>query len=137
MGALDQLTGYLLDEGENPAIFGLSSLLRPIGKMSGFNSYLSEDMKNEINKYGILGTYNGVTLTPISATHKLANGNQLLPANRVIGVAGKIGELDTKGTMRVLQNMNINNEVIDLKFTGFEFGLAIYKLEKVAKIATA
>lgn len=132
--AMDDATGYLLDRADNPIILGLSSLIRPIYKMSGFSSYLSEDMKNEINKYGILGTYNGVKLVPISAARKLANGNSLIPSNRVLGVAGKIGELDMRGDLRVYQMPNYNREVIGLKITGFEFGLAINKPDKACKI---
>ena len=132
---LDDASGYLVDRADSPMLFGLSSLIRPINKLPGFTSYMSEDMKNEINKYGILGMYNGTTLIPISASRKLANGNQLLPANRLIGVSDKIGELDMRGSLRVLQTPNNNRETIDLKFTGFEFGMAINKLDKVCKIA--
>ena len=133
--ALDDTTAYLLDRADSPMLFGLSSLIRPISKLDGYNTYLSNEMKNEINKYGILGMYNGTTLVPISAARKLANGNPLLPVNRLIGIADKIGELDMRGALRVLQTPDNNREVIGLKFTGFEFGMAINKLDKVCKIA--
>jgi hypothetical protein len=133
--AADDASGYLLDRGQSPLLIGLSTLVRPMYKMTGYDSYLSENMKNELNKYGILGTYNGVRLVPVSAAKKLADGSALLPANRLVGVADKIGVLDMKGAMRALQTPDNNREVISLKLTGFEFGYALNMNENACKIA--
>lgn len=135
LDAADDATGYLLDRGQSPILIGLSTLIRPMYKMTGYSAYLSENMKNELNKYGILGTYNGVRLAPVSAAKKLANGNPLLPTNRLVGVADKIGQMDMKGALRVLQTPDNNREVISLKLTGFEFGYALNKIENACKIA--
>jgi hypothetical protein len=134
MSAMDDASSYVLDRADNPVLIGLSSLIRPVYKMSGYTSYLSEDMKNEINKYGILGAYGGAKLVPISAAKKLADGTQIFPTGRVLGIAGKIGELDMRGDLRVYQIPNYNREVIGLKMTGFEFGVAINAIDKACKI---
>lgn len=134
MSAMDQISGYLLDNGENPLVVGLSTDMRAIAKMTGYTDYLSEAMKDAHNKYGIIDFYGGVKLSPVNASRKMADGSQLLPKNKIFGVADKIGELNTRGDLRVLQTPDNNREVIGLKFTGFEFGYAISKPEKVCKI---
>jgi hypothetical protein len=136
VAAADDATSYLLDRGQSPLLIGLSTLIRPMYKMTGYDKFLSELMKDELNKYGILGTYNGVRLTPVSAAKKLADGvTPLLPANRLIGIADKIGVLEMKGSMRALPTIDNNREVISLKFTGFEFGYALNHIDKACKIA--
>lgn len=40
-----------------------------------------------------------------------------------------------KGTLRTLTTVDNKSEVIELKFTGVEFGVCFTDLEKVAKIA--
>ena len=133
--AADDCAGYLLDRGDSPVLIGLSTLIRPMYKMTGYSTYQSEMMRDELNKYGIIGMYSGVKLVPISAAKKLADGTALLPANRLIGIASKIGILDFKGAMRTLQTPDNNREVINLKMTGFEFGYAFNTIDKACKIA--
>lgn len=133
--AADDAAGYLLDRGQSPILVGLSTLIRPMFKMTGWNTYQSDAMRDEFNKYGIMDTYSGVKLVPISAARKLADGTTLLPANRLVGVASKIGILDMKGSMRTLQTPDNNREVINLKMTGFEFGYAFNHIENACKIA--
>jgi len=134
--AADDASGYMLDRGQSPTLIGLSTLIRPMYKMTGYSTYQSEAMKDELNKYGILGMYNGVKLVPISAAKKLADGTTpLLPVNRLIGISDKVGILDMKGSMRALQTPDNNREVINLKLTGFEFGYAFNKIENACKIA--
>lgn len=133
--AADDAAGYLLDRGQSPILVGLSTLVRPMFKMTGWNTYQSDAMRDQFNKYGILETYSGVRLVPISAAKKLADGSSLLPANRLIGIADKIGTLDMKGSLRVLQTPDNGREVINLKLTGFEFGYVLNKIDKACKIA--
>lgn len=135
MSAMDDASSYLLDRADNPVFIGLSSLIRPVYKMNGYSAYLTEDMKGQINKYGILGAYNGVKLVPISAAKKLGDGTQIFPSGKVLGIAGKVGELDMRGDLRIYPIPDYNREVIGLKMTGFEFGLAINAIDKVCKIS--
>ena len=51
-------------------------------------------------------------------------------------ISGKIGELDTKGAVRVYETMDNNDEKTHIKITGFEFTYAFNKdsLENVFKV---
>lgn len=135
LAAADDATGYLLDRGQNPLLIGLSTLIRPMYKMDGYSDFLTEAAKDQINKYGILGAFNGARLVPVSAAKKLADGSPLLPTNRIVGIAAPIGNIDMRGEMRVLQEQDIHKEVINLKITGFEFGYNLNKIENACKIA--
>lgn len=132
--AMDDFSGYLLDNGVNPLIVGLSTDLRGIKNMAGYDKFLSENMKDALNMGAVLKMYDGVPLAQISAGKKLADGSNLLTAKKLFGFADKIGQYYTRGSLRVLQTPDNNREVIGLKFTGFEFVYGITKLEKIAKL---
>lgn len=132
--SVDELALYLNDRGENPFMIGLTKYTNRLAKMSGFTSFLSEDMKNEFNRYGKLGLYQGVKINGISGARKTGSGLTLVPDKRILGIAGKVGELDMKGELRVLQEEDINKEVINLKFTGYDMNYVIYRLDKMARI---
>ena len=108
--------------------------MRELSRVSGIENYYSEAMKDKLNQVSMLEVYNGVQLDSIKAGKKMGNGETLLPKDVVIGVAGKIGEMYTKGEMRSLVTNDNNNETISLKFTGVEFGVCIDKIEKIAKL---
>lgn len=134
--AIDDFTGYLYDncfEGEAEVV-GLSSAIRQIYSATGIVDYMSDAMKGELNNLSILKMYNGSYLVPIKAGKTLGDGSKLLPEKTLFGFAGKVGEMYTKGELRTLQDVDIDREVIDLKFTGVEFGFSITQLEKVAKL---
>ncbi|WP_195966741.1 hypothetical protein [Clostridium sp. 1001283B150210_160208_E6] len=135
--AVDAFTGYLGDynfDGGLPQAVGLSTTMRELSRVSGIENYYSEAMKDKLNQVSMLEVYNGVQLDSIKAGKKMGNGETLLPKDVVIGVAGKIGEMYTKGEMRSLVTNDNNNETISLKFTGVEFGVCIDKIEKIAKL---
>lgn len=132
--AMDELTGYILDRGENTMVVGLSSLIRPLYRHSAVTDIMSNEMKNELNTYGMIKQYNGVDLMPLSPARKLANGQTLLPQDKVFGIADKVGDIEMRGEMRVLSKEDINREVIELKYTGFEFGMVIKNIDKVTKL---
>lgn len=138
VASLDSMATYLSDRGNgNEFMIGLNKYIRPIAKMSGFDSYLSENMKNELNRTGKISEYSGIQLEGVSGDRKTGHNKLLLPDNRILGVAGKIGDLNMKGDLRILQDENIKKETIDLKFTGFEIEYAITKLDKIARIVFA
>jgi hypothetical protein len=134
---MDDFAGYVTDHSSTgqQLITGLSTDLRDIKNMPGYTDFLSNDMKSALNMgTGILNVYNSVPLASISAGKVLADGSTLIPAKTIYGFADKIGQCDMRGQLRVLQTPNNSKEVIELKFTGYEFIYAIDKLEKVAKI---
>lgn len=133
--AMDNFAGYVEDYGNNGVIVGLTTTLRPIKSMVGYDSFMSEEMKNKLYSASILDQYNGINLGSIKVSQKMGDGSTLLPANKLYGLGGHIGFLNMKGALRVLQTVDNNREVIELKFTGFEFVYAITNPEKIAKLA--
>lgn len=132
--AMDALALYLIDRGENPFTVSLSKYAQAIAKMQGYTSYMSDNMKENYNKYGLIKFYNGVRIGAISGAHKTGDGQLLLPDKRIFGIAGKIGDLDMRGDLRVYETMDNKKEVVELKITGFEFGYSINDIEKIAKV---
>ncbi len=132
---MDEFNGYLDDhsEGQQPVIIGLSSTLRPISNFAGYEK--SDRTKDYFNNYSVATRYRDSLIASIKAGRKMGNGETLLPKDRLFGVAGKVGELYTKGELRILSETDINSETIHLKLTGVEFGFCITELEKIAKLA--
>ena len=134
---LDQLSLYVIDQaddGDTPFTFSLNKYAQAIANMSGFSTYMSDTMKDAFNRYGLVKEYGGMLISGFSAAKKAADGAYLVPDLRIFGVAGKIGDLDMRGDLRVYETLNNNQEIVELKVTGFEFGTTIYKPEKVGKI---
>lgn len=132
--AMDQLALYVNDRTDGDGVcVALSKWIQQASKFTGF---LSDKMLNDLNRSGRLGEYDGVSLYPISGARKLGDGNLLLTDNRLFGIAGKIGELDMRGDIRVLQTMDNNKENVHLKITGFNYGWAFNDsaLENMCKI---
>jgi hypothetical protein len=131
---MDNLALYLIDRGENPFTVSLSKYAQSIAKMAGYTTYMSDTMKDDFNRYGLVKFYNGVRIGAISGAKKTGDDQLLITDKRIFGIAGKIGELDMRGSLRVYETMDNNREVVALKITGFEFGYAISKIEKAAKV---
>lgn len=130
--SMDALALYLMDRGGG-TIIGLSKYVQAISKLTGFDS---ESMRDEVHRRGVLGMYDGNTLISVSAADKLADGSTVLPDKSVFGIAGKIGTLDMKGSVRIYQTPDNNDEKYHIKITGFEFAYAFNKdtLENIAKV---
>lgn len=135
--AADQIALYVNDwaEGEG-VIVGYTKYIQQISKLTGFDS---DAMKDEVNRTGRLGRYDGVALHPISAVRKQGDGTGLFIDNRVFGIAGKIGRLSMRGDVRVLETENNNKECVDVKICGFNYGWAFdtTSAEKVCKAVLA
>ena len=134
MNIMDDFSGYLTDNGINPIMIGLSSDLRGIKHMQGFENFLSDNMKSALNMNSVMSLYNGVKIASVKAGQKLADGKTLLPQKKIFGFCDKIGQMYMRGGLRVLQTPDNNREVISLKFTGFEFVYVITDLDKMAKL---
>lgn len=116
-----------------PVIVALNKYIQQASKLTNF---VSGDMKNEVHQKGKLGMYDGIQMRGISAAHKLGDGTLQFPDRLMLGIAGKIGEIDTKGAVRVYETMDNNDEKCHIKVTGFEFTYAFNNtsLEKVCKV---
>jgi hypothetical protein len=133
--AMDDFAGYILDQSNsNPLMVGLTTDLRGIKNMSGYDKFLSDGMKGALNMGSILQDYAGVGIAQVNAGKKLADGTNLLPTKKLFGMSDKIGQMYMRGELRVLQTPDNNKEKIDLKFTGFEFLYGITQPEKISKM---
>lgn len=132
---MDAVALYVNDRvsGGQPVIVALNKYIQQASKLTNF---VSEDMKNEVHQKGKLGMYDGIQMVGISAAHKLGDGTQQFPNQLMLGIAGKIGELDMKGDVRVYETMDNQDEKCIIKVTGFEFTYAFNNstLDKVFKV---
>ena len=134
---LDKLSLYVLDhlaDGDTGIMFGLNKYAQAIANMSGYTSYMSSTMKDDYNRYGLVKEYGGCLIGGFSGARKAADGELLVPNNRIFGISGIIGTLCDRGELRVYETLDNNKERVSLKFTGYEYGIKITNPENVAKI---
>ena len=133
----DQLALYVLDmvdDGDMPFAFGLNKYAQALANMSGYTSFMSNDMKDAYNRYGFVRDYGGLSIGGFSGQKKSANGELIVPDKRVFGIGGKLGVICDRGELRVYETVDNNKERVSLKFTGYEYGIKITNPEKAAKI---
>lgn len=134
---MDSLALYIMDmidAGDTAFAFALNKYAQQMAKLQGANSYMSDNMKDAYNRYGLAKEYNGLLIGGFSGQKKAADGELLVPDKRIFGVAGKIGIICDRGELRVYQDMDNNKEKVSLKFTGYEYGIKVTRSDKVAKI---
>lgn len=134
---LDKLSLYVLDhlaDGDEGIMFGLNKYAQAIANMSGYTSYMSDKMKDDYNRYGLVKEYGGCLIGGFSGARKAADGELLVPDKRIFGIAGKVGNICDRGELRVYETLDNNKERVSLKFTGYEYGIKITNPENVAKI---
>lgn len=136
MEAMDKLALYLNEysNGGTPITVSLMKYCAQMRRMTGYAEYLSENMKNDFNRYGLVKSYDGVAITGISSAKKLGDGSMLLPDKKIFGIAGTIGELDMKGETHTYQDNDNNNERVHLMVKDYTFTYAISNIERVAKM---
>ena len=136
--AADALSLYVLDRTDvgDGLIVAKSKYIQQMSKLPGASRIASDGMKDEIYKTGFLGDYQGVPMLPISAAKKQADGSAIMPENRVFGFAGKIGALDMKGAVKVLQDENNSKETVNIYIKDFTYAVSFYNaaIENAAKI---
>lgn len=139
--SMDKMALHLMDysDGGEKTIIGLSKYIQAASKLNGFSS---DEMKNEVHRNGRLGVYDSCALHPITAAKKVTIGAKeapLVPDYRLFGIAGKIGNLDMKGSVNVYQTEDTNKEKFHLKFADFTYGYSFNNdtLEKVCKMEIA
>ena len=134
---LDKLALYVIDhvaDGQDGIMFGLNKYAQAIANMAGYTSFMSSTMKDDYNRYGLVKEYGGCLIGGFSGARKAADGELLVPNNRIFGISGKIGTVCDRGEMRVYETLDNNKERVSLKFTGYEYGIKITNPENVAKI---
>lgn len=134
---MDSLSIWTLDHlegGDTGFAFAQNKYAQAIARMAGHSSYMSTDMKNEFNRYGLVKEYGGLIIGGYSGAKKTADGQPIVPNNSIYAISGIIGNMIDRGELRVYETMNNSKECVDLKFTGYEFGTKIYRPDKIAKI---
>lgn len=132
--AMDALSLYLNDRADDSVIVTLNKYAQAIRRMPNFAQYLSNEMKNDFNRYGLMKNYDGINIAGISGAKKMGEGSMLLPDKRIYGIAGKLGNLDMKGEIHTYQDMNNQAEKIHLMLKDFTYGFMLTNIENFAKI---
>jgi hypothetical protein len=132
--AMDQLSLYLTDRDVNAVAVCLTKYAQQISRMTNYAQYMSDEMKNNFNRYGLVNFFDGMKIASISSAKKQGDGTLLIPDKRIFGIAGKVGTLDMKGQLHVYETMDNNNESVHIKIADFTYGYAITNIDKVAKI---
>lgn len=132
--AVDALNLYLLDRDQNAVAICLSKYAQALGRMEGRAQYLSNDMKDEFNRYGLVNFIDGVRIASISGARKTGKGQLLLPDLRIFGVAGKVGGLDMKGEVHTYEDMDNSNEKVIIRVKDFTYSVGITNIENCAKM---
>ena len=132
----DALVLYLADMslGDTPQIFALNKYIQTIAGFDKANTYANDAVKGQFWNDGFLRQYAGAVLNGFSGQRKLANGDFIIPDKKVFGVAGKIGQLTTRGETQVYQETDINAEKIHIKVGGYSFGVMLTAPEMIGKI---
>lgn len=131
--AMDKMSLYLNERSADSVIVTLFRHAQAIRRMPNFAQYMSPEMKNEFNRYGIVKTYDGIEVASISSANKNGKGNLMIPEKRLFGLAGKVGNLDMKGEIHVYQDMNNQSEKVQLMLKDFTYGVMLTKLENICK----
>lgn len=136
MGALSL---YLNDvsDGSAPVAFALSKYIQAVGNLTNTNTNKTDVEKGLWNSTGFVQEYAGIELMRYSGQKKLADGSTIIPDKTVFGAAGKIGNIDMRGELVVLEDLDINKEKLHLKLNNFVFGWTFTDLSKAAKIVIA
>lgn len=137
--SMGSLSLYLNDvsDGSAPVAFALSKYIQAIGNLTNTNTNKTDVEKGLWNSTGFVKEYAGVELLPYSGQKKLADGTTVIPDKTVFGAAGKVGNIDMRGELVVLQDTDINKQKLHLILTNFVFGWAFTDLSKAAKIVIA
>lgn len=132
--AVDAFNLYLLDRSSDAVAVCLSKYAQALGRMDGRTQYLSPNMKDEFNRYGLVNFIDGVKVASISGAHKTGKNELLLPDSRIFGIAGKVGTLDMVGDIHVYEDMDHSDEKLILRVKDFTYGVSISNIENCNKM---
>lgn len=132
--AVDSFNLYLLDRDSSAMAVCLSKYAQALGRMTGRAQYLSDSMRDEFNRYGLVKFIDGVRIASISGARKTGRGQLLLPDLRIFGVAGIIGGLDMKGEIHTYEDLDNSNDKMIIRVKDFTYSVGITNIENCAKI---
>lgn len=132
--AIDAFNLYLLDRDSDSVAVCLSKYAQAMGRMEGRAQYMSDAMKNEFNRYGLVNFIDGVRIASISGAKKTGKGQLLIPDLRIFGCAGKIGNLDMKGDVHIYEDLDNLNEKVTIRVKDFTYSVGITNIENCNKI---
>ena len=131
--AIDSMTLYLLEHGGSPFLLGRTKYAQAIARMNGQSNFMSSAMKDDFNRYGLVSFIDGVRVAHIPSVVK-AGETIVMPDNRIFGFSDKIGTLDMRGSLRMYEDFDNNSEKVNIKLTGFEYGMMFEKPENMCKL---
>ena len=132
--AVDAFNLYLLDRDPAAVAVCLSKYAQALGRMDGRSQYMSNAMKDEFNRYGLVNFIDGVRIASISGAKKTGKGQLMIPDLRIFGVAGKIGALDMKGELHTYEDMDNSNEKVIIRVKDFTYSVGITNIENCNKM---
>ena len=132
--AVDAFNLYLLDRDPAAVAVCLSKYAQALGRMDGRSQYMSDAMKDEFNRYGLVNFIDGVRIASISGAKKTGKGQLMLPDLRIFGCAGKIGALDMKGELHTDEDMYNSNEKVIIRVKDFTYSVGITNIENCNKM---
>ena len=132
--AVDAFNLYLLDRDPAAVAVCLSKYAQALGRMDGRSQYMSNAMKEEFNRYGLVNFIDGVRIASISGAKKTGKGQLMLPDLRIFGCAGKIGALDMKGELHTYEDMDNSNEKVIIRVKDFTYSVGITNIENCNKM---
>lgn len=132
--AVDAFNLYLLDRDPSAVAVCLSKYAQALGRMDGRSQYMSDAMKDEFNRYGLVNFIDGVRIASISGAKKTGRGQLMLPDLRIFGVAGKIGGLDMKGELHTYEDLDNSNEKVIIRVKDFTYSVGITNIENCNKM---
>lgn len=132
--AVDSFNLYLLDRDPSAVAICLSKYAQALGRMEGRSQYMSDAMKDEFNRYGLVNFIDGVRIASISSARKTGKGQLMLPDLRIFGCAGKIGGLDMKGELHTYEDMDNSNEKVIIRVKDFTYAVGITNIENCNKM---
>ena len=132
--AVDAFNLYLLDRDPGAVAVCLSKYAQALGRMDGRSQYMSDAMKDEFNRYGLVNFIDGVRIASISSAKKTGKGQLMLPDLRIFGCAGKIGALDMKGELHTYEDMDNSNEKVIIRVKDFTYSVGITNIENCNKM---
>ena len=131
---VEKLSLYLNDRGSDNVIITLNKYAQAIRRMPNYAQYMSDSMKDEFNRYGLVKTYDSIGIAGISGAKKTGTGSLLIPDKRIYGIADKVGTLDMKGEIHTYQDMNNQGEKVHLMLKDFTYGFMLTNIENFAKV---
>ena len=132
--AVDAFNLYLLDRDPAAVAVCLSKYAQALGRMDGRSQYMSDAMKDEFNRYGLVNFIDGVRIASSSGAKQTGKGHLMLPDLRIFGCAGKIGALDMKGELHTYEDMDNSNEKVIIRVKDFTYSVGITNIENCNKM---